>query len=106
MPGNFFNFEIFADFSGQNEQIIREPVQKFLRQDVYSVFVPTTPNPTSGYLLFVPKKDVSILNISVEEALKLVISGGSIVPSTLPEESRPVSINSQIQSKNNADESP
>jgi uncharacterized membrane protein len=41
--------------------------------------LPTTPNPTSGYLLFVPKADVIELTISVEEALKLIISGGSIV---------------------------
>lgn len=49
-------------------------------KDVYSIFLPTTPNPTSGYLLFVPKDDVISLNISIEEALKLIISGGSIVP--------------------------
>ncbi len=57
-------------------------VQKRLGEeiDVYSIFLPTTPNPTSGYLLFVPKKDVIILDITVEEALKLVISGGSITP--------------------------
>lgn len=49
------------------------------KEDCYSVFLPTTPNPTSGFLLFVPKTDVIELNISVEEALKLIISGGSIV---------------------------
>lgn len=54
------------------------PVQKALSKDVISVFVPTTPNPTSGYLLFVPKSNVIELDMSVEDALKLVISGGSI----------------------------
>jgi uncharacterized membrane protein len=53
-------------------------IQENIAEDVVSVIVPTTPNPTSGYLLFVPKKDVLELNMSVEEALKLVISGGSI----------------------------
>ncbi len=53
-------------------------IQENIGEDVVSVIVPTTPNPTSGYLLFVPKKDVLELNMSVEEALKLVISGGSI----------------------------
>jgi len=53
-------------------------IQENISVDVVSVIVPTTPNPTSGYLLFVPKKDVQELNMSVEEALKLVISGGSI----------------------------
>jgi len=53
-------------------------IQDKLPQDTISVFVPTTPNPTSGFLLFVPKQDVIELDISVEEALKLVISGGTI----------------------------
>ncbi|HNT66668.1 MAG TPA: DUF502 domain-containing protein [bacterium] len=56
-------------------------VQHNLDEDVLSIFLPTTPNPTSGFLLFVPKNQVKLLNLSVEEALKLVISGGAIVPS-------------------------
>ncbi|MBN2415600.1 DUF502 domain-containing protein [bacterium] len=54
------------------------PVQESIPEDVVSVFLPTTPNPTSGYLLFIPKKSIRELDLSVEEALKLVISGGSI----------------------------
>ena len=53
-------------------------LQDMLPEDSISVFLPTTPNPTSGFLLFVPKKDVIRLNISVEEALKLIISGGAL----------------------------
>jgi uncharacterized membrane protein len=45
-----------------------------------SVFLPTTPNPTSGFLLFVPKSDVIILDMTVEEAAKLVISAGLVAP--------------------------
>ena len=45
-----------------------------------SVFLPTTPNPTSGFLLFVPAKDVIFLDMSVEEAAKLVISAGLVDP--------------------------
>lgn len=45
-----------------------------------SVFLPTTPNPTSGFLLFVPERDVIMLDMSVEEAAKLVISAGLVVP--------------------------
>lgn len=45
-----------------------------------SVFLPTTPNPTSGYLLFIPEKDITILDMSVEEAAKLVISAGLVIP--------------------------
>ena len=49
-------------------------------EDLVSIMLPTTPNPTSGYLLFVPKKDVIILDMTVEEAMKLVISGGIVMP--------------------------
>ncbi len=50
-------------------------------QDVVSVFLPTTPNPTSGFLLFVPRKDIIMLDMSVEDAAKLVISAGLVAPS-------------------------
>ena len=42
--------------------------------------MPTTPNPTSGFLLFVPKKDLIHLDMNVEEAIKMVISGGIVTP--------------------------
>jgi uncharacterized membrane protein len=45
-----------------------------------SIFLPTTPNPTSGFLLFVPKDDVIELDMSVEDAAKLVISAGLVYP--------------------------
>ncbi len=51
---------------------------KSVDQDTLSVFLPTTPNPTSGFLLFVPKQDVTILSMSVEDAAKLVISAGLV----------------------------
>lgn len=47
-------------------------------KDIVNVFVPTAPNPTSGFLLCVPKEDVHYLNMSVEWAFKLVVSGGYI----------------------------
>ena len=53
--------------------------------EMVSVFLPTTPNPTSGFLLFVPRKDVIILDMTVEEAAKLVISAGLVVPPTKEE---------------------
>ena len=49
-------------------------------QPLINVFVPTTPNPTSGFLLFLPEKDVHRLSMPVEEAIKLVISGGIVTP--------------------------
>ncbi|MEM5492407.1 DUF502 domain-containing protein [Hoeflea sp. AS16] len=60
--------------------------------DSMSVFLPTTPNPTSGFLLFVPRKDVIVLDMSVEEAAKMVISAGLVSPDyprTLPVKSKP-----------------
>jgi len=45
-----------------------------------NVFVPTTPNPTSGFYLLVPPEDIAPLNMSMEEALKLITSGGLITP--------------------------
>lgn len=47
-----------------------------------NVFVPTTPNPTSGFLIFVPENEVKKLNMSVEDALKFVISCGIVTPDT------------------------
>ncbi|MFQ5865605.1 MAG: DUF502 domain-containing protein [bacterium] len=61
-------------------QDTRGPVQEAIEPDVVSVFLPTTPNPTSGFLLFVPKNEIIELELSIEEALKLIISGGAIVP--------------------------
>lgn len=48
--------------------------------DLMSIFVPTTPNPTSGFLLFFPKRDIIELDMSVEDAAKLVISAGLVYP--------------------------
>lgn len=55
-------------------------VQRATKEETINVFVPTTPNPTSGYLLFVPKKQLHYLNMSVEEGVKLVVSAGIITP--------------------------
>ena len=49
-------------------------------QKLMSIFVPTTPNPTSGFLIFVPEKDVIKLNMSVEDGIKYVISCGIVTP--------------------------
>ncbi len=48
--------------------------------NLLSVFVPTTPNPTSGFLLYIPEEDVVLLDMSVEDAAKLVISAGLVYP--------------------------
>ena len=55
-------------------------ISKHIDGKTLNVFVPTTPNPTSGFLIFVPEKDVIKLKMSVEDGLKLVISCGIVVP--------------------------
>ena len=55
-------------------------VQNLTEQETVNIFLPTTPNPTSGFLLFVPREDVITLDMSVEEAIKMVISGGIVTP--------------------------
>ncbi len=52
--------------------------------ELYNIFLPTTPNPTSGMFVLVPKEDTIILDISIEEALKLIISGGILSPEGIP----------------------
>ncbi len=49
----------------------------------YNIFVPTTPNPTSGYLLFIKSTETKKLDLSVEEGLKIIVSGGMISPEKL-----------------------
>ncbi len=55
-------------------------VQGRTGEDVVCTFVPTTPNPTSGFIIIVPKKDVVVLDMEVDEALKMIISLGVVVP--------------------------
>ena len=58
-----------------------EVLKKISNNNKYlSVFLPTTPNPTSGFLLFLPEDDVKIMDMSVEDAAKLVISAGLVMP--------------------------
>jgi len=55
-------------------------VSKKIQEDIVNVFVPTTPNPTSGFLLMVPKKDLIYLDITFEEASKFIVSAGTSDP--------------------------
>ena len=64
-----------GDYKGEAESIIGE--------EIINLFVPTTPNPTSGFFVLIPKKDAFELDISVEEAFKLVISAGVVTPDSV-----------------------
>jgi uncharacterized membrane protein len=58
----------------------KEEVARRIDGEMVNVFVPTTPNPTSGFLLFCPRDEVIFMNMSVEDAVKLVVSGGIVTP--------------------------
>lgn len=60
-------------------------VQDLTKEEMVNIFLPTTPNPTSGFLLFVPKRDLKPLQMSVEEATKMIISAGIVTP-RIPED--------------------
>jgi uncharacterized membrane protein len=67
-------------------------VQNLTDEAMLNIFLPTTPNPTSGFLLFLPKRDVNILQMTVEEGIKMVVSGGLVTPNdprSLEEQARP-----------------
>jgi len=55
-------------------------VQEKTAEEVINVFVPTTPNPTSGYFVIVPAQDIIRLKMPIEDGLKLVVSGGIVTP--------------------------
>ena len=57
----------------ENEGLIRDKV----KEEIVNVFVPTTPNPTSGFLLMVPKKDLIYLDVTFEQASKFIVSAGT-----------------------------
>ena len=57
-------------------------IQEKSGEDVVCVFIPTTPNPTSGYIILIPKDEVIELDMGVEDALKMIISLGVVVPSS------------------------
>ncbi|MGC6517999.1 MAG: DUF502 domain-containing protein [Candidatus Puniceispirillaceae bacterium] len=59
-------------------------VQGAISDETVNVFVPTTPNPTSGFLLFCPKEELTYLDMTVEEAVRLVVSGGIVTPEHKP----------------------
>ena len=63
----------------------RGEIQENLLEPFVNVFVATTPNPTTGFLLIVPKKEAKVLPISVEDGIKMVVSGGIIHPPEQPE---------------------
>ena len=86
-----FNRAVLVKFMGEDAYAVgfvtgetRGEAQAVTPEKVVNVFVPTTPNPTSGYLLMVPDDRLIPLQMTVEEALKMVISGGMVTPPAPP----------------------
>lgn len=64
----------------------RGEVQKLTPEDTINIFIPTTPNPTSGFYFAVPRTDVTQLKMTVEDAFKVIMSGGMVVPENFKDE--------------------
>jgi uncharacterized membrane protein len=97
--GNAFRKALLVQFPHQDSWTIAfltgtpaPAVSQFLDEEHVSVYVPTTPNPTSGYFVIVPKSKVRELDMTVDEALKYVISMGVVAPrgKTLPATAAPI----------------
>ncbi|MFV0626932.1 MAG: DUF502 domain-containing protein [Alphaproteobacteria bacterium] len=67
---------IYGFLSGENKSKVAETSG----EEMLNIYVPTTPNPTSGFLVFVPKKDVTYVDMPVDDALKFIISCGVVMP--------------------------
>jgi uncharacterized membrane protein len=72
-----------------------DEINRVAEADSLAVFIPTTPNPTSGYLVFLPRDRVTPLQMSVEDGFKLVISGGAVTPKLVDTSGREVGASSQ-----------
>ena len=75
-PGNYSVGFLTNDTQGE--------VQKKSGKNLVAVFIPTTPNPTAGFLIFVPEEKVTKLDMSVADGIKYIVSLGSIAPEHLP----------------------
>lgn len=72
-------------FGFQTGDGIKE-ANEYTKEDLLTVFVPTTPNPTSGFIMLIPRSDAKKMDIDVEDALKLVVSLGVLTPTKLASE--------------------
>ena len=64
-------------------------IQNVTEDEVVNVFLPTTPNPTSGWLILVDPGELRVVEMSIEEAVKLIVSGGIVGPDDFAERLRP-----------------
>jgi uncharacterized membrane protein len=81
----------------------RGEVQERTNEEVWNVFVPTTPNPTSGFLIMVPRSQITEMDMSVGDGMKLIISGGTVVPPWNAGDSQ-LTMDNQLHLEKSADE--
>lgn len=81
----------------------RGETQQVTGEHIVNVFVPTTPNPTSGFLLMLPEEDITHLQMSIADGMKLIISGGAVVPNPITGE--PIEIDNPRQAESIAPQS-
>lgn len=84
---NLFSKVVLVEFPRQGAWTLgfltnKKPgeAQSHLGSEVWTVFVPTTPNPTSGFLIMFPKDKIKELDMSVGDGMKMIISGGAVIP--------------------------
>lgn len=84
---NMFNKVVLVEFPRKGIWAIgfltnktQAEAQALTRAETWTVFVPTTPNPTSGFLILVPRDEVVEMHMSVGDGMKMIISGGAVVP--------------------------
>ncbi len=75
-------------------------IKEKIKKEIVNVFVPTTPNPTSGFLLLCPRDELTYLDMAVEDAIKLVVSAGIVTPSIGAQKNK----KNQIRSKKKSSE--
>lgn len=69
--------------------------QQAIKENILNIFIPTTPNPTSGFLLMLPESDVTKLKMSIADGMKVIISGGAVVPD--PETGKSIQIDNPTE---------
>jgi uncharacterized membrane protein len=97
-PGSRFNRVVLVEYPRKGIYALafttgpaRGPVGNVGGHRMINCFLPTTPNPTSGFYLLVPEEEVTAVELTVEEAFKLVMSAGLVTPETIVEAERRVS---------------
>ncbi|MEO6244958.1 MAG: DUF502 domain-containing protein [Opitutaceae bacterium] len=84
---NLFNKVVLVEFPRKGSWTLafltnrqQGEAQALAGQELWTIFVPTTPNPTGGYMLMLPRSEIVELEMSVGEAMKMIISGGAVMP--------------------------